>query len=37
MLIYFSCETPEQIADYLYFKPRSFFCMVQFVRGSTFV
>jgi len=25
MLIYVSCETPEQITDYLYFKLRSLF------------
>jgi len=37
MLIYVSCETPEEITDYLYFKECPCFCMVQFVRDSSFV
>jgi len=37
MLIYVSCETPEQIADYLYFKLRSLFLHGQFIRDSSFM
>jgi len=37
MLIYISCETPEQITDYLYFNWGPCFCMVQCIRDSSFV
>jgi len=37
MLIYVSCETPEKITDYFYFKRRSLFLQVQFIRDSGFV
>jgi len=37
MLIYVSCETPEQITDYFYFKLSPCFCVVQFIRDSSFV
>ena len=37
MLIYVSCETPEQISDCLYFELRSLFYMVQCIRDSSFV
>jgi len=37
MLIYVSCETPEQITDDLYFKLRSLFLHGSFKRDSSFV
>jgi len=30
MLIYVSCESPEQLTDYLHLKTGPCFCMVQF-------